>query len=139
MATHTISITATNANPLPLTIRDDEGHTASTHDDDANLTTEFKVDDTVIFMVSEDAGNQIRSIDSITVNELTDSNGTKYNLFTSGPASQNSSNTSWAGTIGSPGVGISDHYESPAESYTITFTMQDGTQHTEDPRLKIKQ
>lgn len=139
MATHTILITSTNANPLPLTIRDDEGHTASTHDDDANLTTEFKVGDTVLFMVSEDAGNEIRSIDAITVNDLTDSNGNKYNLFTSGPAPQNSSKTSWSGTIGSPGVGVSDPYESPAESYTITFTMQDGSQHTEDPRLKIKQ
>ncbi len=139
MSTHTILITSTNANPLPLSIRDDEGHTASTHDDDANLTTEFHVGDTVLFMVSEDAGNEIRSIDAITVNDLVGENGTKYNLFTSGPSSINSSNTSWSGTIGSPGVGSSNHYVSPAESYTITFSMNDGTQHTEDPRLKINQ
>jgi hypothetical protein len=139
MATHTITIYATNANPLPLTISDDEGHSASTHDDDANLTTEFKVGDTVRFEISTATGCEIANIESINVNDLIDENGNHYNLFTSGPQSAEDGTGSWVGVMGLAGVGSSDHYTSPAESYTITFLMNDGTSHTEDPRLKIKQ
>lgn len=137
--THVISIYAPSTSPLPLTISDDQGHSASTHDDDALLTTEFRVGDTVQFIISTENGNDVASIEAINVTDLIDENGNSYNLFTSGPMPDNIQKTSWSGTIGSPGVGASDHYVSPAESYTITFKMSNGSQYTEDPRLKINQ
>jgi hypothetical protein len=139
METHVITIYAPSTSPLPLTISDDEGNSASSHDDDAALTTVFKVGDTVRFEISTENNNDIASIEAITVEDLTDENGGKYNLFTSGPTADNDEKTSWSGVIGSPGVGSSDHYVSPAESYTITFKMSNGSQYTEDPRLKINQ
>lgn len=137
--THVISIYAPSTSPLPLTVSDDEGNSASTHEEDANLTTDFKVGDTVQFVISTENGNDVASIEAIDITDLTDSNGNSYNLFTSGPSPDNDSKTSWSGTIGSPGVGESDHYVSPAESYTITFKMSNGSQYTEDPRIRINQ
>jgi hypothetical protein len=139
MATHTITIYATNANPLPLSISDDEGHTASTHDDDANLTTEFINGDTIRFEISTNAGCNIASISAINITDLTDGNGNSYNLFSTLPAPAGDGTTAWSGVVGVPSHPPTETYESAAESYTISFTMTDGTNHTEDPRLKIKQ
>ncbi|WP_412560912.1 hypothetical protein [Winogradskyella sp. MIT101101] len=139
MATHTISIYAPSTAPLPLTISDDEGNSASTHDADAALTTEFKVGDSIKFQVEVNPNNAIASIEAINIANLTDSNGNSYNLFTTLPAPDDATKKSWTGVVGSPGVGVNDHYVSPAESYTITFKMSDGNQYTEDPRLKINQ
>ncbi|MCB0446593.1 MAG: hypothetical protein KDD03_03610 [Gelidibacter sp.] len=137
--THTISIFAPSTAPLPLIISDDENHTASTHDDDANLTTEFQVGDTIKFVIENNPNNDIASIESINIDNLMDAHGNPYNLFTSLPSPDDATKRSWTGVVGSPGIGGNDHYVSPAESYSITFKMSNGSVYTEDPRLRIKQ
>ncbi len=139
MATHTITISASTANPLPLIISDDEGHTASTHDDDANLTTVFKQGDTVRWEIK--SGCDIRSIDAIHLTLLPSYQPgvPESTLFLDLPHQANDGTTAWIGIIGFPGATSSSRISSLPESYTITFTMKDGTHHTEDPRLKINQ
>jgi hypothetical protein len=114
--THTINISATNDNPTPLVISDDEGHSANTDVGDQNLTTEIEPGDIIVWV----KGGDITSIDAITEKAGT-------NLFSVDPGPQ--SNGTWQGTVG-------DQPSETEESYSITYTV-DGAQHTQDPKLKM--
>ncbi len=119
MPTHTITITATNANPYPLSISDDEGNTANTETTDAALTTKISAGDTVIWVP---AGN-ISSIDNII------DKSAPLNLFSAGPANMNDGTGRWSGTVGT-------QPSDTEESYSLVYTVN-GVQHTEDPKLKM--
>ncbi len=147
MATHVITISATKENPLPLTISDDEGHNASTTQDDHDLTTDFQVGDDIIWKVKD--GSDITSIDAINFVPIipADANGpTKgrpYTLLLIPPGNDDLTMKIWSAKIDMPdevppGVPGSKHVTSLPESYTITFTI-DGKQYTEDPRIRINQ
>lgn len=119
MATHVITISATTAAPTPLTISDDENHTANTTLGDQNLTTMVDAGDTVKWVISGD----ITKISAIT-------DTSTINVFSTQPAPTNDGTESWSGVISNT------NSANDIESYTISYYV--GTnEYVEDPKLKI--
>ena len=113
---HTITISATNANPSPPTLSDEKGLTSSTSEGDKNFTTQVANGQVVKW---------VKAGDITAINAITKDGGT--NLFQSGPAQQ--ADGSWMGVIG-------DFPSTSDESYSIQYTVN-GTLYTQDPRLKM--
>ena len=116
-ATHTITVSATIADPFPPALSDDEGHQAHTGVGDAAMTTSVGAGDTVIWV----KGGNISSLDGIVETAGTD-------LFSTNPAKQ--PNGTWKGIVGSLPSGTE-------ESYSISYTVG-GLSHTQDPKLQMK-
>lgn len=130
MATHTITIYATNELPTPLTISDDEGNRATTAKDDKNLTTSFKNGDTVKWVI--DPNSNISSIDAITQATVTWGGHTgKVPIFRADPAMDRDG--SWSALIELSGGLIG-----ATQEYSISYTVNK-KQYVQDPRLKINQ
>lgn len=115
--THTITVSATIADPAPPTLSDDEGHNAHTAAGDAAMTTTVGPGDTVIWV----KGGNISSLDDIVETAGTD-------LFSTNPAKQ--ANGTWQGIVGALASGTE-------ESYSISYTVG-GLSHTQDPKLQMK-
>ena len=113
---HTITISASNANPKPPTLTDEKGLTSSTDEGDRNFTT----------LVSN--GQLVKWVKGGDVTDITGINQESgSNLFTAGPAKQ--SDGSWLGTIGNLAA-------NSQESYSISYTVN-GQNYTQDPKLKM--
>jgi hypothetical protein len=116
--THTIYVNATIDDPDPPHLSDDEGHNASTAEDDKNMTTIIEPGDTIIWRKSGD----ITSLE-----EITESGGN--NLFSSDPAQQEDG--SWMGIVGNMDPGTT-------EEYVISYIVDNGMFYTQDPKLTMK-
>lgn len=114
--THTISVSATIADPFPPTLSDDEGHGAHNELGDQNFTTLVNAGDTIIWQ----KGGNISSLDAITETGGSD-------LFSTNPARQ--PNGTWKGIVGN----LPSNTE---EDYNIAYTVG-GLSHTQDPKLKM--
>jgi hypothetical protein len=113
--THYVYVNATNNDPFPPHLSDDENHSASTADGDKNMTTDVGPGDTVIWSKSGD----ITSLDNVF------ESGNGNDLFSTDPALQ--ANGTWQGVIGTlEGDNI--------ETYSITYTVN-GQSHTQDPKI----
>ncbi len=119
MAEHIITVSATHTRPIPLTISDDEGHSANTHAGDAALTTDVKQGDTVTWKFTGD----IQSIDGIVYKNGANS----VNLFSTQPAKN--ADGSWSGVIGASAPDLA------IEKYDIHYTLN-GVKYIEDPRIQ---
>jgi hypothetical protein len=115
--THTITVSATVANPIPPSISDDEGHNANTAAGDAALTTLVGPGDVVTWQ----KGGNISSLDNIFEPVGTD-------LFIVDPSEEN--NGTWVGIIGSLPSGAE-------EAYSITYKVA-GNTYTQDPRIRMQ-
>jgi hypothetical protein len=122
MATHTITISASTTNPYPLTISDDENHSASTATGDAVLTTGIDAGDEVIWTPSGDISS---------INNIIDKS-TPVNLFSSGPAPKNDGTGSWSGIVGNSA-------SNTEEAYSIQYNVNGAANnpYTQDPKLKM--
>ena len=131
MTTHTITISATNEKPTPLTIIDDEGHNAHTDEGDKALTTELDNRDVIVWII--DGESDITSIDAITQLKTRILNFNKIiQVFVNPPVPVDDNSGNWCAQI---------ELESPwtelIVEYTITYTVG-GKQYTQDPKLQIK-
>ena len=113
---HTITVSATIADPFPPSLSDDEGHHANTAVGDKGMTTLVSPGDSVTW---QKAGN-ISSLENIFEPTGTD-------LFIIDPSQEN--NKTWVGIIGS----LPPDSE---ESYSITYKIG-GQIHTQDPKLRM--
>lgn len=129
MATHTITIYATNDVPSPLTISDDENHSASTKEDDKNLTTNLQDGDTVKWV--NGSGSEITSIDAITQGTITWGGRTgKMPAFKADPVKGDDGSWSAIAQIGSSVTDMTIEY---SISYTVNRK-----QYIQDPKLQIR-
>lgn len=113
---HTVTVSATTANPFPPSLSDDEGHQADTAEGDKNMTTLVGPGDSVTWA----KGGNISSLDNVF-----ETNG--VDLFIVDPSQEN--NGTWIGIVGSLPPGTE-------EEYSITYTVQ-GKSYTQDPRLRM--
>ena len=114
---HTITVSATIANPFPPTLADDEGHQANTADGDKNMLTLVGPGDVITWQ----KGGNISSLDNVFETAGTD-------LFIVDPSQEN--NGTWVGIVGSLPADTE-------EDYSITYTIQ-GNSHTQDPKLRMQ-
>lgn len=114
---HTITVSATVADPFPPSLSDDEGHMGDTELDDEAMTTLVGPGDVVTWR----EGGAISSLDSIFEPTGTD-------LFIVDPSLED--NGSWVGIIGSLSSGAE-------EAYSITYSVAGVQQPTQDPKLRM--
>ncbi|WP_273273549.1 RICIN domain-containing protein [Maribacter polysiphoniae] len=114
---HTVTVSATIANPIPPSLSDDEGHQANTGPGDAAMTTEVGAGDTVKWV----KGGNISSLDNVFETAGTD-------LFIVDPSQEN--NGAWVGIVGTMPPGSE-------EEYNITYKVG-GKTYTQDPRIRVK-
>lgn len=129
MATHIITIFATNSSPSPLIISDDENHTASTADGDKNLTTNLLDGDTIKWV--NGFGSNISSIDAVTQGTVTFGGHTgKFPAFKAPPVKGDDGSWSAIAQLGQNITMVNIEY-------SITYTIN-GKQYTQDPKLQIR-
>ncbi len=130
MATHIVTISASNERPKPLTIVDDEGHEAHTKEEDERLTTVVSPGDTVKFQIKKGCG--IQSIDAI---KRIKANGPWSKvvdfMWVFKKAPHKNPDGSWQVPILSMGP-LDGH----TVSYTIAYTVN-GEKFIEDPKIAI--
>ena len=117
MGTETITIKATNKNPTPLILADNEGHHGNSAATDKAFTTKVSNGDTVKWKNKNNSDITSFSIQC-------DSN----NVFVPGDP-KIKSNGNWEGTISDSASGD--------ESYSVIYYVE-GTKYTQDPKLRIK-
>ncbi len=115
---HTVTVSATTANPFPPSLSDDEGNNANTGPGDAAMTTLVGPGDSVSWQRAGD----VSSLDNIFEPTGTD-------LFIIDPSKEDDG--TWVGIIGSMPPGSE-------EAYSITYSVAGVQQPTQDPKLRVK-
>lgn len=126
MANHIVYLSATTAQPYPLTI-DSDGQHASTHEEDAALRTGVALGDTVTWQIKEDPNNIITSI--VKIEGIFDQ--TSHDLFRA-PGPHANPDGTWSGIIHRVG-------DPDLEKYDIHYTVKGRTEpYIEDPIIEVK-
>lgn len=122
MATHIITIYATQEKPYPLSIGDDEGHLSSTDKGDKAIETLVYQGDTILWTINPKSA--IERIDDIKISDTS--------FIESEPSKSTKFPGSWTCKIKSGKESITGWTE-----YTITYTVR-GVTFVQDPKLQIR-